>query len=173
MIKTFQNIAPSIAEGVFIAENATVIGRVVIGAQSSIWYNTVLRGDVDEIRIGERTNIQDSAILHCSTHRSPVVIGNDVTVGHGAMIHGCTIEDEVLIGMGAIILDEAYIPKQCVVAAGALVTERSVLESGWLYAGIPAKKIKPLTDEQIAGLKLNALHYVENAEEHKHCQDIH
>lgn len=163
MIKKFLSHTPQIAEGVFIAENATIIGRVFIGKDSSVWYNAILRGDVDEIWVGERTNIQDAAILHCSTHRQPTRIGNDVTIGHGAMIHGCTIEDEVLIGMGAIILDEAFIPKHTVVAAGALITERCVLESGFLYAGIPAKKVKALSPEQIAMLKMSALHYVENA----------
>lgn len=167
MIKNFLSYSPQIAEDVFVAENATVIGRVFIGKDSSIWYNAILRGDVDEIRIGERTNIQDAAILHCSTHRSPTVIGNDVTIGHQAMIHGCTIGDEVLIGMGAIILDEVVIPKHTVVAAGALITERSVLESGFLYAGVPAKKIKALSPEQISMLKLSALHYVENAKAHQ------
>ncbi len=165
MIKNFLSYSPQIAEGVFIAENATIIGRVSIGKDSSVWYNAILRGDVDEIHIGERTNIQDAAILHCSVQRQAVIIGNDVTIGHGAMIHGCTIEDEVLIGMGAIILDEAYIPKHTVVAAGALVTERSVLESGFLYAGMPAKKIKALSPEQIALLKVSAAHYVENAKQ--------
>ncbi len=163
MIKKFLSHTPQIAEGVFIAENATIIGRVFIGKDSSVWYNAILRGDVDEIRVGERTNIQDAAILHCSTYRQPTVIGNDVTIGHGAMIHGCTIEDEVLIGMGAIILDEAFIPRHTVVAAGALITERSVLESGFLYAGVPAQKVKALSSEQIAMLKMSALHYVENA----------
>ncbi len=167
MVKKFLSFSPQIAENVFIAENASIIGRVWIGKDSSVWYNAILRGDVDDIRIGERTNIQDAAILHCSTFRSPTIIGNDVTIGHGAMIHGCKIGDEVLIGMGAIILDEVVIPSHTVVAAGALVTERSVLESGFLYAGVPAKKIKALLPEQIEMLKVSAWHYVENAKAHQ------
>lgn len=166
MIKKFQNHSPQIAECVFIAENASIIGQVTIGKDSSIWYNAVLRGDVDAIIIGDRTNIQDAAIVHCTTFRNPTRIGNDVTIGHRAIIHGCTIEDEVLIGMGAIILDDALVPKHTVVGAGALVTERSILESGWLYAGVPAKKIKALSQEQITMLKLSALHYVENGKLH-------
>ncbi len=166
MLKKFLHHVPQIAENVFIAENATVIGRVKIGKDSSVWYNAVLRGDIDEIIVGERTNIQDGALLHCSGMRTPCVVGNDVTIGHHALIHGCTIGDEVLIGMGAIILDEAVIPSHTVIAAGALVTERSQLESGWLYAGIPAQKIKPLTQAQILLLKKSAEHYVENAALH-------
>lgn len=172
MIKKFLSHAPIIDESVFVAENATIIGRVKIGKQSSIWYNAILRGDVDEIIIGERTNIQDAAIIHCSTSRSPTCIGNDVTIGHNAIVHGCTIADEVLIGMAAIILDEAVIPKHTIIAAGALVTEKSVLESGFLYAGIPAKKIKALSEAQINMFKISALHYVANAENHKNSELI-
>lgn len=172
MIKTFQTYAPQIAEGVFIAENATVIGNVTIGKDSSVWYNAILRGDVDAIVVGESTNIQDAAIVHCSTARTPVIIGDFVTIGHGAMIHGCRIGNHVLVGMGAIILDEAVVPDATVIAAGALVTERSVLESGWLYAGVPAKKVKPLTPEQVAMLPLSATHYVENARLHKQGEII-
>ncbi len=167
------NHSPEIGENVFIAENASVIGRVKIGNESSIWYNVVLRGDVDEIIIGERTNIQDGAILHCSSLRTPVIIGNDVTIGHHALIHGCRIGDEVLVGMGAIILDEVVIPSHTVIGAGALITERSELESGWLYAGIPARKIKALTPAQILHLKSSATHYVENAKLHSKGEIIH
>lgn len=166
MLKPFKSFSPEIAEGVFVAENATIIGQVKIGKDSSVWYQAVLRGDVDAIVIGERTNIQDAAIVHCTTFRTPTIIGNDVTVGHRAILHGCQIGDEVLIGMGAIILDEAVVPKHTVVAAGALVTERMVLESGWLYAGIPAKKIKQLTPQQIEMFRLSAAHYVETARLH-------
>ena len=131
-----------------------------------------MRGDIDFLIIGERTNIQDGAILHCSGFRTPTIVGNDVTIGHRAIIHGCTIGDEVLIGMGAIILDEAVIPSHTVIGAGALVTERSQLESGWLYAGVPARKIKPLTPEQIGLLKASAAHYVENARMHETAVEI-
>jgi gamma-carbonic anhydrase len=172
MIKKFLSHAPIIDASVFVAANATIIGRVKIGKQSSIWYNAILRGDVDEIIIGERTNIQDAALIHCSTSRSPTRIGNDVTIGHHAIVHGCTIGDEVLIGMGAIILDEVIIPSHTIVAAGALVTEKAVLESGFMYAGIPAKKIKALSPEQVNMFKISALHYVENAENHKNSELI-
>jgi carbonic anhydrase/acetyltransferase-like protein (isoleucine patch superfamily) len=167
MLIQLGDFRPELAENVFVAANASVIGKVKIGKNSSVWYNAVLRGDMEEIIIGERTNIQDGAIVHTTTLRTPTVIGNDVTVGHNAIIHGCTIENEVLIGMGAIILDEVHVPKHTIVAANALVTERSVLESGWLYAGIPAKKIKELSPAQIKHLKMSAEHYVLNAEIHQ------
>lgn len=166
MIKSYQQHHPQIAEEVFVAENATVVGEVSIGAQSSIWYQAVLRGDVGAIMIGERTNIQDAAILHCTTGRTPTRVGNDVVVGHRAILHGCTIEDEVLIGMGAIVLDEAVVPKHTIVAAGALVPEGKILESGFLYAGIPAKKLKPLRPQQLQMIKLGAMTYVEKAKYH-------
>jgi len=156
----YHDIWPKIAKGVYIAPNATIIGDVTIGRESSIWFNAVLRGDVEAIIIGDRTNIQDGAIIHTSTNRCPTIIGNDVTVGHRALLHGCRIEDEVLIGMGAIVLDEVIVPKHTLVAAGALVPERKVLESGWLYAGVPAKKIKPLTAAQVEGILRGAVSYV-------------
>lgn len=163
LIKAFEGVIPDINPSSRIAPNATLIGKLTIGADSSVWYNCVLRGDVEAIKIGERTNIQDHSILHCTTGRSPVTIGNDVTVGHRAIIHGCTIDDECLIGMGAIILDDAHVPKHTVVAAAALVREGSKLESGFLYAGVPARKIKAISPEQIALLKLSAAHYVHNS----------
>ncbi|MEO1451249.1 MAG: gamma carbonic anhydrase family protein, partial [Bacteroidota bacterium] len=132
-------------------------------AQSSVWFQAVLRGDVGAIRIGKRTNIQDHALLHCSTGRTPTLVGNDVVIGHRAILHGCTVEDAVLIGMGAIILDEAIVPTHTIVAAGALVTEGKTLESGFLYAGVPARKLKPLTPQQIAGIPTGAAGYVEKA----------
>jgi carbonic anhydrase/acetyltransferase-like protein (isoleucine patch superfamily) len=167
LIKPFKSHQPQIAADVFVAENATIIGEVEIGAQSSIWYQAVLRGDVGAIRIGERTNIQDGAILHCTTGRTPVLVGNDVVVGHRAILHGCTVEDEALIGMGAIVLDEAVVPKHTIIAAGALVPEGKKLESGFLYAGVPAKKLKPLNLQQIQMIRFGALGYVEKAKHHK------
>ncbi|MEO0471774.1 MAG: gamma carbonic anhydrase family protein [Bacteroidota bacterium] len=166
LIKDYQKHSPKIDSTARLAENATVIGEVFIGAQSSIWYQVVLRGDVGAIHIGERTNIQDAAILHCSTGRTPCIVGNDVVVGHRAILHGCTVEDEALIGMGAIVLDEAVVPTHCIVAAGAVVPEGKKLESGWLYAGIPAKKIKAISPQHIAMIKMGAAHYVENADLH-------
>jgi carbonic anhydrase/acetyltransferase-like protein (isoleucine patch superfamily) len=160
IVLPYHDIWPKIAQGVFVAPNATIIGDVTIGHQSSIWFNAVLRGDVEAIIIGQRTNIQDGCIIHTSTNRCPTIIGNDVTVGHRAILHGCTIEDEVLIGMGAIVLDEAVVPRHTLVAAGALVPEKMVLESGWVYAGVPVKKVKPLTAAQVEGILLGARGYV-------------
>ncbi len=162
----YHNIWPKIAKGVFVAQGATIIGDVTIGPESSIWFNAVLRGDLEAIVIGQRSNIQDGCIIHTSTHRCPTIVGNDVTLGHGAMLHGCTIEDEVLIGMGAIILDEAVVPRHTLVAAGALVPERVALESGWLYAGVPARKVKRLTEAQLEGILAGARGYVEKGKEY-------
>jgi carbonic anhydrase/acetyltransferase-like protein (isoleucine patch superfamily) len=167
MILPYDNIWPKIPQGVFVAPNATVIGDVQIGAKSSIWFQAILRGDVEAIVVGKGSNLQDGVIVHTSTGRCPAVIGNDVTVGHAAILHGCTVEDEVLIGMGAKVLDEAVVPSHCIVAAGALVPERKQLESGFLYAGIPARKIKALTQQQIARIQWNAAHYVQHAA--KYC----
>ncbi|MEZ4684526.1 MAG: gamma carbonic anhydrase family protein [Bacteroidia bacterium] len=162
-IKAFRSTNPQIHELARLAETAVIIGDVVIGKNSSVWFGAVLRGDVQAIRIGERSNIQDGAILHASTGRVPCIVGSDVTVGHQAILHGCTVHDEALIGMGAVILDEAVVPSFTIVAAKALVLERTVLESGFLYAGIPAKKIKALSPDQIKGIRESAAHYVENA----------
>jgi carbonic anhydrase/acetyltransferase-like protein (isoleucine patch superfamily) len=157
-------ILPLIAPDVFIADNATVIGKVEVGEQSSIWYNVVLRGDADWIRIGKRTNVQDGAILHCSTGMGPTVIGDDVTIGHSAVVHGCTVHSTSLIGIGAVILDEAVVQSHVVVAAGSVVTPRTVLESGFLYGGVPARKIRPLSPEEVNSLTHSAEHYAENAQ---------
>lgn len=166
-IQPYHDFFPQIASDAFIAENATLIGDLIIGAKSSIWFQAVLRGDAGPIRIGEATNIQDGCMIHGSTGRTPTIIGNSVIVGHRAIIHGCTIENEVLIGMGAIVLDEAVVPTHTIVAAGALVPERKQLESGYLYAGIPAKKIKPISAEQILQIKEAAQHYVEKGQWYK------
>ncbi len=167
MIKSFENFIPSIAEDVFIAENATVIGEVSIGARSSVWYQAVIRGDVGGLFIGEETNVQDGVVIHCSEYRTQTHIGNRVVIGHQAMLHGCTIEDEVLIGMSSIILDEVYIPSHTIIAAGALIPERTKLESGYIYAGVPAKKLKVASPEQIAHIKVLADRYVNKARLHQ------
>ena len=163
IIQAYGSFFPQIGEEVFLAENASLIGEVEIGAQSSVWFQAVLRGDVGAIRIGARSNIQDGAILHCSTGRTPTVVGNEVVVGHRAILHGCEVQDQVLIGMGAIVLDEAVIPPHTIIAAGALIPERRILESGWLYAGVPAKAIKRLSPQQIESIQAGALGYVEKA----------
>lgn len=151
-IKEVRGHTPSIGEGTFVAETAVIIGDVTIGRDSSIWFNAVLRGDVNTITIGDRTNIQDGAVIHTlydgSPHPSQTHIGNNVSVGHNAVIHGGIIGDNCLIGMGAIVLDNAEIPSGCIIAAGALVLSNSKLEPNSLYAGVPARKIREVTPEQ-------------------------
>lgn len=151
-IKEVRGHTPSIGEGTFVAETAVIIGDVTIGRDSSIWFNAVLRGDVNTITIGDRTNIQDGAVIHTlydgSPHPSQTHIGNDVSVGHNAVIHGGIIGDNCLIGMGAIVLDNAEIPSGCIIAAGALVLSNSKLEPNSLYAGVPARKIREVTPDQ-------------------------
>jgi len=156
-------VKPDIDQTAWIAENATVTGDVEIGEESSVWFQSVIRGDVNRIRIGARVNIQDGAIVHGSTGKQDTTIGDDVSVGHRAIVHGCTIHNDVLIGMGAIILDEAIIESNVIVAAGAVVTVGAKLESGFLYAGIPAKRIKPLEEgKHDFFIKSTALSYVQN-----------
>ena len=151
-IKEVRGHTPSIGEGTFVADTAVIVGDVTIGRDSSIWFNAVLRGDVNTITIGDRTNIQDGAVIHTlydgSPHPSQTHIGNDVSVGHNAIIHGGIIGDNCLIGMGAIILDNAEVPAGCIIAAGALVLSNAKLDPDSLYAGIPARKIRTVTPEQ-------------------------
>lgn len=160
VILPVKGIIPQIPNSVFVAPNATIVGDVQLGAQCTVWFNAVIRGDVHHIRIGNKTNIQDGAILHCTYQKAALEIGNEVSIGHGAIVHGCTIHDRVLIGMGAKVLDHAVIESEVIIAAGALVLENFRAESGWLYAGIPAKKIKPLTDAQKEMLKRTPEQYV-------------
>lgn len=152
--------APRIGEGTFLAETAVLIGDVEIGRDCSIWYHVVIRGDVHYIRIGDRTNVQDGAILHCTYQKAPLEIGEEVTIGHGAIVHGCKIGNRVLVGMGAIILDLAEVPDDTLIAAGALIPEGMKLSSGYLYAGVPAKPIKPLSEAHLESLKAYASRYV-------------
>ena len=142
-----------------------------IGSQSSVWFNAVIRGDVGLLKIGERTSIQDGVIVHCTTDISETHIGHDVVVGHGAILHGCTIEEEVLVGMGAIVLDLCHIPKHTIIAAGALIPERKVLESGYIYAGVPAKAIKKISAEQRANILVTANRYVGKARWYREQQE--
>jgi carbonic anhydrase/acetyltransferase-like protein (isoleucine patch superfamily) len=144
LIRTLRGISPKLGNDCFVAENATLIGHVVAGNNCSFWYNCVLRGDVNELILGDRVNIQDGAVVHGTYEKSPTRIGNDVTVGHNAIVHGCTIHDNVLIGMGAIVMDDAIVSSGTIVAAGAVVLERMVLEPNCIYAGAPAKKVKEL-----------------------------
>ena len=143
---------PVFGEECFLADNATVVGEVSMGNQCSVWFNAVVRGDVHYIRIGNKVNIQDGAIIHCTYQKAPVNIGNNVSVGHRAIVHGCTIHDNVLIGMGSIVMDHVVIHPNSIIAAGAVVLENTVVESGSIYAGIPAKKVKSVSPEQFAVL---------------------
>lgn len=144
----------------FIAENCTIVGDVVMGDNCSVWFNAVIRGDVHYIKIGNNTNIQDGAVIHATYLKAPTNIGNSVSIGHNALVHGCTLHNHTLIGMGAIVMDHAIVNEFVIIAAGAVVLENTVCESGYLYAGIPAKKIKPLTDEQRAMLKQLPQNYI-------------
>ena len=163
---------PKIHETAFIAPGCTIIGDVEIGAGSSIWYNCVLRADVFTIRIGERTNVQDGSVLHCDPPRpgdedgSPLVIGDDVLIGHMAMVHGCVIHDRGFVGLGAIAMNKAVIGSDAMLAAGAMLTEGKVMEPRTLWAGRPAKPMKELTDAAIAGMRMGVAHYTENAKHH-------
>ncbi|OYY50294.1 MAG: gamma carbonic anhydrase family protein [Methylophilaceae bacterium 17-44-8] len=165
-IQSFQSHAPQLAQGVYVHASATLIGQVQIGPDSSIWPGVVIRGDVNFIQIGAETNIQELSSLHVN-HRSaedpqgaPLVIGNRVTIGHMVILHGCKIEDESLIGMGSIVMDKAVVHRHVLLAAGSLVPEGKVLESGYLYMGRPAKQVRALTSEEILHLKQSAEMYV-------------
>ena len=157
----YRGIKPRIHDSVYIAEGARIIGDVEIGDESSIWFNSVVRGDVHSIRIGSRTNIQDNCVLHVTHRKYPLHIGSNVTVGHNAVLHGCTVEDYCLIGMGAIVLDNATIHTRSLVAAGALVQEGFIVPEGSLVAGVPAKIKRPLTQVETEFLKRSAQNYVD------------
>ncbi len=148
LIKSVLGKTPKFGTDCYIAENATVIGDVICGDQCSFWFQSVVRGDVHYIRMGNKVNVQDGAIIHCTYQQAPTNIGNNVSIGHRAIVHGCTIEDNVLIGMGAIVMDHVHIPSNVLIAAGAVVLENSKLESNSIYAGVPAKKVKELSPEQ-------------------------
>ncbi|MFZ4863385.1 gamma carbonic anhydrase family protein [Sphingobacterium sp. Mn56C] len=151
---------PFIDAHTFLAPNCTIVGDVTLGKHCSVWFNAVLRGDVNYIKIGDYTNIQDNVTLHGTYARNGTDIGSYVNIGHNAIVHGCTIHDHVLVGMGAIVMDRAVIESQVIIAAGAVVLENMICESGFLYAGVPAKKIKPLTEEQVKLLEKLPHNYV-------------
>ena len=152
--------APQFGKNCFIAPNATVVGDVIMGDDCSVWFNTVIRGDVHYIKMGNKVNVQDGAVIHCTYQKNPTEIGNNVSIGHNALVHGCKLHDNTLIGMGAIVMDHAVVEEFVIIAAGAIVLEKTVCESGYLYAGIPAKKIKPITDEQREMLKRLPNNYI-------------
>jgi Carbonic anhydrases/acetyltransferases, isoleucine patch superfamily len=155
----YDGAEPEVSESAWVAGGATLIGRVAIGARSSVWFTTVLRGDGDRIVVGEETNLQDGVVVHADPG-FPVSVGDRVSVGHRAVLHGCTVEDDVLIGMGAVVLNGAHVGKGSLVAAGAIVLEGTTVPPGTLVAGVPAKVRRQLTDEEVAGVRSNAAGYV-------------
>lgn len=166
MIRTFQGITPTIPGSCFIEDTSVVIGDVVMGEQCSIWFNTVIRGDVHYIRLGNRTNVQDLCMLHVTHDTHPLIIGSDVTIGHRVVLHGCTIKDRVLIGMGAIIMDGAVIGEDSVVGAGALVTEGTIVAPKSLILGSPAKVKRPVTEKELIWIKQSSENYVNYASQY-------
>lgn len=148
LILPVKGIEPKIGDNCFLAPNATIVGDVILGERCSVWFNAVIRGDVNSIRIGDKTNIQDGVVIHATYQKASTTIGNNVNIGHNALVHGCILKDHVLIGMGAIVMDNAVVEEYVIIGAGSVVLENTICESGYLYAGTPAKKIKPLTDEQ-------------------------
>ena len=161
IIKPYKGIYPKIHPTVFVVEAAVIIGDVEIGEYSSVWFNAVIRGDVHYIRIGNRTNIQDLCMLHVTKDTHPLILGNEITVGHSATLHGCTIKDRCLIGMGATILDGSVVSEDCIIGAGALVTEGAVIPPGTLAVGFPAKPKRDLTDAEKARIKQSAQNYID------------
>ena len=167
MLHTFQKKIPKLAAGVFCVDSADIIGDVEIGAESSIWFQVVIRGDVNFIRIGKRTNIQDGTVIHVTHDTHPTVIGDDVTIGHNVTLHGCKIGNRCLIGMGAVILDAAEVADDAMVAAGALVTPGTKVPAGTLYVGSPAKYKRHLSDSEITDLKQSAQNYLNYVDSYK------
>ncbi len=154
LILPVKGIYPKFGSNCFIAPNATIVGDVVMGDDCSVWFNTVVRGDVNSITIGNKVNIQDGAVIHCTYLKTKTIIGDNVSIGHNAIVHGCKLGNNVLVGMGAIVMDDALVPDNVLIAAGAVVLENAQLESGYIYGGTPAKMLKELTEE-------NFKHYVE------------
>ena len=151
LILPVNNKIPEIGFGGFIAPNATIVGDVIMGTECSVWFNAVIRGDVNYIRIGNKVNVQDGAVIHCTYQKNATNIGNNVSIGHNAIVHGCAVHDNVLIGMGAIVMDRCIVHSNTIVAAGAVLLEGTVAEPGSIYAGVPAKKVKDISEEKING----------------------
>jgi len=151
VIKKINGVAPKLGNNIFLADNSVIIGDVVIGDNCSIWFNAVVRGDVNYIRIGDKVNIQDGVVIHGTYKKAATIIGNNVSIAHNATVHGCTINDNVLIGMNAVVLDHVVIESNSIIAAGAVVSKGTIVESGSVYAGIPAKKIKDISPELVQG----------------------
>lgn len=155
-IHTVRGYTPFIGEDCFVAKNATIVGQVTMGQQCSVWFNAVIRGDVHFIKIGNKVNVQDGAVIHATYQKSPTTIGNNVSIGHNAIVHGCTIQDNVLIGMGAIVMDDCFVHENSIIAAGAVVTKGTVVPAGSVFAGIPAKKIK-MVDQALSKDEINRI----------------
>lgn len=151
LIKPVKGVHPSFGADCYLAENATVVGDVVMGDNCSVWFNAVVRGDVNSIRLGNKVNVQDGAVIHCTYLKTTTEIGNNVSIGHNAIVHGCKVHDNVLIGMGAIVMDNCEIHSNSIIAAGAVLLENTVVEAGSIYAGVPAKKVKDISQELISG----------------------
>ena len=151
IIKQVNGKHPQIPEDCYVAENATIVGDVQMGKECSVWFNAVIRGDVHYIKMGDKVNVQDGAVIHATYQKSPTTIGNNVSIGHNALVHGCTIHDNVLVGMGSIIMDDCVVESNSIIAAGAVVTKNTHIESGSVYAGVPAKKVKDISQELISG----------------------
>ncbi len=168
LIKSVLGKKPQFGKSCYFSENATLVGDVVLGDNCSVWFNAVIRGDVNYIKIGNNVNIQDGAVVHCTYKKYPTEIGNNVSIGHNALVHGCVIKDNVLVGMGAIIMDDCIVESHVIIAAGAVVTQHTKLEAGYIYAGIPAKKIKPVSKELINGeIERIAQNYIKYASWYK------
>jgi carbonic anhydrase/acetyltransferase-like protein (isoleucine patch superfamily) len=151
VILPVDGVMPQMGNDCFIAPNATIVGDVVMGDQCSVWFNAVVRGDVNSIRMGNKVNVQDGAVIHCTYQKTKTIIGNNVSIGHNAIVHGCVIEDNVLVGMGAIVMDNVRVGSNSIIAAGAVVLEDTIIDSGSIYAGVPAKKVKDISEELISG----------------------
>lgn len=151
LILPVKGVHPKWEADCFIAPNCTIVGDVEMGKQCSVWFNAVVRGDVNSIRMGDKVNVQDGAVIHCTYKRSKTIIGNNVSIGHNAIVHGCTIHDNVLVGMGSIIMDQAIVHSNTIIAAGAVVLEGTICEGGAIYAGVPAKKVKEITPDKVEG----------------------
>jgi len=172
MINQYITKRPRIPSSVFIAEGARIVGDVELGEECTVWFNAVVRGDVHQIRIGERTNIQDGAIIHCTLNRFAVHIGSDVTIGHGAIVHGCTIRDHVLIGMGAKVLDRVVVGEFSIIGAGSVVREGMDVPDRTMMAGVPARPIRSVTDDEIEMIRKISLNYIEYARDYRDVNPV-
>ena len=151
VILPVKGVLPKTGANCFIAPNATIVGDVIMGDDCSVWFNAVIRGDVNSIRIGHKVNVQDGAVIHCTYEKTKAIIGNNVSIGHNAIVHGCVIADNVLVGMGAIVMDNVQVGSNCIIAAGAVVLENTIVPSGTIHAGVPAKRVKDIGQELISG----------------------